>query len=94
MIFAQLLHAASFGIYHAAAIHMIHLFFSGRHQGRGQALYSSLSFGAGGAIGSFYSGYLYDSAGPVIMYSLAALLSLVGLLVVYLFVYPPADETN
>ena len=94
MIFAQLLHAASFGIYHAAAIHMIHLFFSGRHQGRGQALYSSLSFGAGGAIGSFYSGYLYDSAGPLVMYGLAALLSLVGMLVVYLFVYPPGDETN
>ncbi|MDZ7663276.1 MFS transporter [Thiohalophilus sp.] len=93
MVFAQLLHAASFGIYHAAAIQMIHLFFSGRHQGKGQALYSSLSFGAGGAVGSFYSGYLYDLSGPLVMYSLAAALSLIGMLVVYVFVYPPTDES-
>ena len=56
MIFAQLLHAASFGLYHACAIQLIHRNFSGRHQGRGQALYSSLSFGAGGAAGSLVSG--------------------------------------
>lgn len=91
MVFAQLLHAASFGVYHAAAIQLIHLFFTGRHQGKGQALYSSLSFGAGGAIGSFYSGYLYDQGGPLIMYSLAAMLSLIGMLVVYRYVYPPGE---
>jgi PPP family 3-phenylpropionic acid transporter len=63
LIFAQTLHAASFGIYHAVAITLIHKFFTGRHQGRGQALYSSLSFGAGGAVGSLYAGYLWEAAG-------------------------------
>lgn len=63
MLFAQLLHAASFGSFHAAAMHLVHRFFVGRHQGRGQALYSSLSFGAGGAVGSLASGYLWEIAG-------------------------------
>lgn len=64
MLGAQILHAATFGTFHAAAIHLVHHYFTGRHQGRGQALYSSLSFGAGGAIGSLYSGYLWTGIGP------------------------------
>jgi len=49
MVMAQVLHAASFGLYHAVAIQLIHTYFVGQHQGKGQALYSSVSFGAGGA---------------------------------------------
>lgn len=64
MLGVQTLHAATFGTFHAAAIHLVHHYFTGRHQGRGQALYSSLSFGAGGAIGSLYSGYLWTGIGP------------------------------
>ncbi len=75
MLFAQLLHAASFGIYHAVAIYLIHKIFTGRHQGRGQALYSSLSFGAGGALGSLISGYLWSGVGATQTYMFAALLS-------------------
>jgi len=69
---AQTLHAASFGIYHAVAIHLIHQLFRGRHQGRGQALYSSLSFGAGGAAGSLVAGYLWEGVGAQWMYVAAA----------------------
>ncbi len=76
LIAAQLLHAASFGIVHAVAIHLIHRYFVGRHQGRGQALYSSLSFGAGGAFGSLYSGILWTSAGPFWAYMSASVLAL------------------
>ncbi|MEA3241847.1 MAG: MFS transporter, partial [Pseudomonadota bacterium] len=43
-----------------------------RHQGRGQALYSSLSFGAGGAAGSLIAGYLWEGAGAQWMYAAAA----------------------
>ncbi|MFO7593548.1 MAG: MFS transporter [Pseudomonadota bacterium] len=71
MLFAQLLHAASFGVFHATAIALFHKFFVGRHQGKGQALYSSLSFGAGGAFGALYSGMAWDfSAG--LTYGIAA----------------------
>jgi PPP family 3-phenylpropionic acid transporter len=75
MALAQTLHAASFGLYHATAIHLIHRLFRGRHQGKGQALYSSLSFGAGGALGSLASGYLWEGLGGEWVYGFAALLS-------------------
>ncbi len=76
---AQLLHAASFGVYHASAIHLIHAWFRGRHQGRGQALYSSLSFGAGGAAGSYAAGWAWDGAGPGATYLGAAVVALLAL---------------
>ena len=72
LIIAQLLHAATFGVYHGAAIQLIHRYFRGRHQGRGQALYSSLSFGAGGAVGALYSGYTWAVGGGVISFGAAA----------------------
>lgn len=78
LVFAQLLHAASFGVYHAAAIQLIHQYFTGRHQGKGQALYSSLSFGAGGALGSYYAGLGWDSLGPAGVFGIAALLNLLA----------------
>ena len=81
MVLAQGLHAASFGVYHAVAIHLIHRLFRGRHQGRGQALYSSLSFGAGGALGSLAAGYLWDGPGAIGMYlTAAATAALAGLI--------------
>lgn len=88
LLFAQLLHAASFGLYHAVVIHLIHKFFTGQHQGRGQALYSSISFGAGGAVGSLASGYLWESAGAGITYTAAAIASLLAWLLVWRFIKP------
>jgi PPP family 3-phenylpropionic acid transporter len=82
IIFSQTLHAASFGLYHAVMIALIHSLFVGSHQGRGQALYSSVSFGAGGAAGILVSGYLWTSMSPQTMYLMAALTSLCALLVV------------
>ncbi len=83
ILFAQTLHAASFGLYHAVAIFLVHRLFTGAHQGRGQALYSSISFGAGGAAGSLVSGYLWTGIGPQAMYLMSAAASLVALVVVY-----------
>lgn len=82
MFFAQTLHAASFGLFHASAIHLINSYFS-QHQGRGQALYSSVSFGAGGALGSLYSGYLWDYSSPNSLFYVAAAIALMGALIYY-----------
>lgn len=82
MLLAQTLHAASFGLYHAVAIYLVHRLFTGAHQGRGQALYSSVSFGAGGAAGSLVSGYLWTGMGAQSMYLLAAAVSLAAVAVV------------
>ncbi|MEK7261891.1 MAG: MFS transporter [Pseudomonadota bacterium] len=72
IILAQVLHAATFGSFHAAGMQMVYRFFTGRHQHRGQAVYSTVSFGLGGAIGSFYSGHTWEALGPAVTYSIAA----------------------
>jgi len=77
---AQLLHAASFGSFHGAAMHLVHGYFRGRHRGRGQGLYSSLAFGAGGALGSLLSGYAWDSLGAGWTYAAASASAALGAL--------------
>ncbi len=72
LIGAQALHAATFGTFHAAAIQLVHRFFTGRHQHRGQAIYGSASFGVGGAVGSFYSGHAWAALGSFATFTLAA----------------------
>jgi PPP family 3-phenylpropionic acid transporter len=79
----QALHAASFGAYHAVAIQFVHEHFTGRQQARGQALYSALSFGAGGAAGSVASGWLWSQFGSAVTFSIAAAVAAVGAAVVH-----------
>jgi MFS transporter, PPP family, 3-phenylpropionic acid transporter len=76
----QLLHASTFGVYHVVVITLVHRYFTGRNQGMGQALYSSLSFGVGGALGSLYAGYLWESSGAVVTYEIAAFISFLAFL--------------
>jgi len=78
IFFAQVLHAATFGAYHAGAIAAIHRIFRGRHQATGQALYTSLTFGAGGTFGALLSGYLWDFLGASLTFSMASLFALLG----------------
>lgn len=61
LIFAQLLHAWSFGVAHSVSIEVIRTHFTEGSQSQGQALYSSLSFGAGGALGALLSGILWST---------------------------------
>lgn len=82
VLLAQCLHAASFGMFHAAVIHLIQDFFP-HHHGRGQALYSAVSFGAGGAVGSLYAGGLWGTVSPTTTYLVAALIAFVGMLIAF-----------
>ena len=86
LFFAQLFHAFSFGVFHAVGILLVHQFFKGKHQGRGQALYASLSFGAGGAVGSLLSGLLWDRIDHSSLFALAALAALLAWIVVWRFI--------
>lgn len=79
---AQVLHAATFGAHHAAALAAIHHFFRGRYQARGQGLYTALGFGAGGAAGVFLSGWLWDYVGAGMTFTLGAAAALVALVIV------------
>lgn len=79
LVFAQLLHGATFGAYHSAAIAAVNQWFRGRLQSRGQALYGSISFGAGGMLGGLVSGFTWESVGPAWTYTLGSLFALAGL---------------
>lgn len=83
LLAAQALHAATFGSFHAAAIGVVHRMFRGRHQARGQAIYGSLAFGAGGALGGFASGYGWDYLGPGLTFSASACCALAGMLILW-----------
>lgn len=88
LVVAQCLHAFSFGLYHAVAISLINRFFRGRVQGRGQALYSSLSFGAGGSLGALLGGQAWDSLGPHFTFTAAALAAALGWVIAWLGLHP------
>lgn len=78
LLFAQLLHAFTFGIAHAVAIELVRSFFGAKNQGQGQALYSAISFGGGGAVGAALSGTLWGVSVelPFVMSIFAALIAL------------------
>jgi len=87
IIFAQLLHAASFGLFHAISISLFHRYFVGKHQGRGQALYASVSFGAGGALGSLFSGFSWEYLGSTNSFLVSAVAAFVAIVITYAYIH-------
>jgi MFS transporter, PPP family, 3-phenylpropionic acid transporter len=79
---AQVLHAATYGSHHATAMLLVHHFFPGRHQAKGQALYISLTFGLGGALGGLLSGYTWETLGAGLTFTVSAVAALTGLLLI------------
>lgn len=78
VVLAQLLHMVTYGVYHAAAIQLVHRYFRGGLDGRGQGLYSSVSFGLGGAIGAFAMGHSWQALGAHASFTIASLVALLG----------------
>ena len=78
LVLAQLLHAATFGAHHAASVTAIHRLFPPNAQARGQSLFFSLSYGAGGAAGALLGGAAWQASGPALAFSLAGLAGLAG----------------
>jgi MFS transporter, PPP family, 3-phenylpropionic acid transporter len=82
LLIAQVLHAASFGVFHSAALVTIHRLFAGGSRARGQAVYSSLSFGLGGTLGGLGSGLAWERLGAAATFSAAAGCALLGLILI------------
>jgi PPP family 3-phenylpropionic acid transporter len=82
LLVAQVLHAASFGVFHSAALASVHRLFEGGSRARGQALYSSLSFGLGGTLGGLGSGVAWEHWGAAATFSAAAGCALLGLVLI------------
>jgi len=89
LFLARLFHAFSFCVFHAVGISLVHEYFIGSHQGRGQALYSSVSFGAGVAIGSLISGMVWDQWGAAVLFMFAACCTMLALAIVWKFIQRP-----
>jgi PPP family 3-phenylpropionic acid transporter len=82
LLVAQILHAATFGAFHAASIGYVHRLFPGRLQARGQAIYGSIAFGLGGALGGLSSGYAWDRWGAGVTFTFGAACAFAGMLIV------------
>ena len=82
LLLAQLLHAATFGSFHAVSILLVRESFNARQQGQGQALYAAVS-GVGGGLGALYAGYSWSGLGPTLTFSIASLVALLGSYIVY-----------
>lgn len=83
LIVAQLFHGLTFGAYHVAAIAAVNRWFVGKTKARGQALYSSLSFGAGGLLGGMFSGWTWEAWGAGATFTCSAAFAALGLVLVF-----------
>ncbi|QIZ77215.1 MFS transporter [Ferrimonas lipolytica] len=85
-LLVQGLHGISFGLGHACAIQYIHRSFPVADQGKAQALYASVAFGLGGAMGAWCGGLGWqDGAGASATWFGAATAALLALLILLLF---------
>ena len=82
-IFSQTLHAFTFAATHAASIEIVRRYFGHHKQGHGQALYSAMGFGLGGALGAVGSGYLW-SISSTITFLMSAGAAVIALVLVWL----------
>ena len=85
---SQVLHAATFGLHHAVGMHVLRRAFHDRHLGRAQAVYASVSFGAGSALGSVAAGQLWASHGGEAAFLGAAVLAALGAVIVGVWIRP------
>jgi PPP family 3-phenylpropionic acid transporter len=83
LVAAQLMHGITFGAFHAAAVAGVHRIFPAHAKARGQTLFSSVAYGAGGAAGALAAGWAWDAAGPGVAFSLSSIAAMAGLLFAY-----------
>lgn len=83
LLFAQLLHAFSYGAFHVVAISLIDKYFQKQHQSRGQALYAAISHGVGGAVGMLLAGYAWFYGGASWAFGFGVVVVLIAFLVAY-----------
>ena len=90
---SQLLHGFTFGLVHAASIQFVHRHFDISHRSKGQALYASLSFGVGGALGTWLCGMIWgDGSGASFAWIAAAVCAFISMLAI--FFIPNADKSR
>jgi PPP family 3-phenylpropionic acid transporter len=86
LFLAQPMHAATFGSFHASAVAVTQRYFRGRHHSTGQAIYTSVSYGLGGTAGGLLSGWMWESAGPTMVFSLCSAGALIAFILMWKWV--------
>lgn len=82
LLLSQTLHAFTFGAFHVGAIYWVNHYFGDSAKGRGQALYSAVTYGVGGCIGAYVAGVIWDHALTDYLYLFSGVMSLLGLLII------------
>ena len=77
----QPLHALTFGAYHCSTVTFVSRAFPAKFQGSAQAVYSALTVGLGGLIGSSVSGIILNAYGYKAMYMTCSIVALLALIV-------------
>jgi PPP family 3-phenylpropionic acid transporter len=91
LLAAQLMHGATFGAFHAGSVAALNRWFAPQHQARVQAIYGSISFGAGGMLGGLVAGRAWESWGAELTFTLGAAFAAVGLVLLWRGMPEPAD---
>jgi len=74
----QLMHAVTFGVHHSAVMALLHRWFEPAQQARAQALYTTLGYGGGGALGGLAAGWAWANLGPAAAFYGAAAAAALG----------------
>ena len=64
LIFAQLLHAITFGLHHVTSIMLVTNLFPDSAKAIGQSSYTVASYGIGGSLGGVFSGLIWEEFFP------------------------------
>ncbi len=78
LIWAQLMHAVTFGLHHSASMAVLHRWFEPAQQGRAQAAFIVVAYGLGGSVGGLTAGWLWEHISPTAAFFGAALAGLAG----------------
>lgn len=83
LVGAQILHAATFAAHHSSSLKLLQRWFAGPLQARGQALFTSVSYGLGGTLGGLLMGLIWEAVGASLVYASAAAVALMGVIAVH-----------
>jgi PPP family 3-phenylpropionic acid transporter len=90
LLLAQVMHGATFGAFHAGGVAVLNRWFAPQHQARVQAIYGSISFGAGGMLGGLLAGQTWESLGPALTFSIGAGFAAIGWVLLWRGMHEPS----
>jgi PPP family 3-phenylpropionic acid transporter len=86
VVLMQPLHALTFGAFHCATVTYVSGIFPAHFQGSAQTIYSALTVGLGGLLGSSVNGVVLERFGYQAMYGFASAVALLSLLICIILV--------